>query len=458
MSELFLDPEHRISHVEQLVIANPEIAGLQAYEYFRSNAAKQKEAFIIGEQPQLNPDYPDLTRDRIRDLAVRTNVVTLMPREKTEKSEALYRAIEYRYSEMFMLGLASDMSNPALTDDERTEARMWFKDINEALYGTPNQQVFNALADKHLVPVLKQQYPVENVNAQKIQSELKELLGQIDSDAAELFTPSEETLYRIGTLVRNRFENIIKHVDPEATYEGESMRTAIAEALEKVGGTDLGWKVEIVPNSSALAVSAHRKVVEVGEDRKAAKGEELRCKILHEVGVHSLRSINAQKAGWLSAAYGQDGYLDFEEALATAFEDAYHGEFNNHGENYYMIAGLAYGLDGHEPREFREVFEIMWRFSALNATVVGQDVTEENMTKWKNNSFNSCLRMFRGTTTTDKGVVYLKDLAYFKGQELAWSVLNGIKTQNDFELLLAGKLDLTRPDHQYIAEQIVAST
>jgi len=171
--------------------------------------------------------------------------------------------------------------------------------------------------------------------------------------------------------------------------------------------------------------------------------------------VHAGRSINAHKAGWLSAAYGQDGYVDFEESFATALEDAYKGEFTDHGENYYLIAGLAYGLDNHEPRDFRETFEVMWRVNALKKRPAGLD--EAAIEKAKSAAFTSCVRLFRGTTTHQRGVIYLKDLAYFKGQESVWRVLQGVQSQEDFDYLFAGKLDNSRADHQSIAAQIVAS-
>jgi len=60
----------------------------------------------------------------------------------------------------------------------------------------------------------------------------------------------------------------------------------------------------------------------------------------------------------LSAQCGLAGYLNFEEALGTTLEDALQSVFNNFGVNYQIIAGLAYGLDNHGPRDLREVFEV----------------------------------------------------------------------------------------------------
>ena len=162
--------------------------------------------------------------------------------------------------------------------------------------------------------------------------------------------------------------------------------------------------------------------------------------------------MNAERAAWLSAAYGQEGYLNFEESLGTALEDAYLSKYSSRGETYYLVAGLAYGLDHHEPRNFEETYEIMWRHNLLAKEI--NDPSEIDITRAKTVAFNSCLRLFRGTTGKQKGVLLLKDLAYFNGQESVWKTLEDIKSKEDFDLLFSGKLDNSKSDQQLIAKLI----
>ena len=301
--------------------------------------------------------------------------------------------------------------------------------------------------------------PVTTVDSEEIKqlkTELGSLIGTIDESDFTPFSPPEELVARIGELVHQRFDGLVAQVEPNREYNVRDMAEAFEIALEKLGGAELGWRVTIVPNSSALAVSAHQKQIEVGENRPTIKGSILAGRILHELGVHTGRSINAEKAGWLSAQYGQDGYLDFEESFATALEDAYHGRFVGHGENYQIIAGLAYGLDNHSSRDFRQVYEVMWRTNALSKIKDGQ-ISQDSLAKVKSSTFTSCMRLFRGTTSQQKGVVYLKDLAYFNGQESVWTILQAIQTQQDFDVLFTGKLDNSRKDHQAIAQHIMTS-
>lgn len=451
MSGEFLSVEQKISHVEQIVQATPEIAGLQAYEYLRNNAQAQKTEFISYQRPFLDLEYPDIAKAVAKLAAPSLGALkSLMPQETNEKSEALYRTIEYRYSELFMLDLASRMLDPNLSEYERQAAKNWFVKTNEALYGMPQKEVFSALACMNFVPILSEEFDdPDHVLQQGI---LRDQIGSFDLSDYKPTIPSSETIQRLGQLVRQRFEPLVDHVDEGKTYEVADMREVLEIALDKLGGTEIGWVAKIAPNSSAFAVSAHQKLVEVGEDRNAADGMELKKRILHEVGVHAGRSINAEKAGWLSAAYGQDGYLDFEEAFATALEDAYEGVCEQRGEAHYLAAGFALGLDNHESREFRGVYEIMWRYEYLKAAKEGKPISKEDA---ESKSFTNRMRIFRGTSTKDRGVIYSKDLAYFNGQELVWPLLAKVKNQQDLDIFFAGKLDLTRPDHLNIAQDIL---
>ena len=254
-------------------------------------------------------------------------------------------------------------------------------------------------------------------------------------------------------LVKDKFDSLVDHIDEDDMYDTTGMVNALNEALIKIGGHELGWATVKRSNSSNLSVSAHQREVEVGVNRKEIVGKELKTKIIHEIGVHALRSINAEKAGWLSAAYGQDGYLNYEESLGTAFEDVYNNKYKDRGENYYLIAGLVYGQDNHEPRDFNETYEIVWRNHLLGKNL--PEINEKDIEAAKIKAFNDCVRLFRGTTGKQKGVILLKDLAYFQGQESVWESFKNVNNEEDLELLLAGKLDISKPDHKNIAKLII---
>jgi len=454
MSET-LNSEQKISRVETIVENHPEVAGLQAFEYFRSKAWDQKEAFISGELTELDLKYPALNQDAI--VAIRNPMLDalkpLMSGEKSEKSEALYDAVEYRYSELFMMDMSRIMNSTAASNEDRIEAEKWFVIANESLYGKPNKDVFSALAKRKISERIHQRTNDDESTTQ-LRNELNKLIGPIDETEYEPFVPSVELVHRISLLVRERFSDLVSHIDSTKRYTIDEMVKVLDISLEKIGAKELGWKAELVPDSSALAVSAHKKIVEVGENRQSTMARKLKILNIHEIAVHVGRSINAEKAGWTSARYGQDSYLKFEEALAVALQDAYRGRPREHGVDYQLIAGLAYGLDNHTPRDFNEAYEIMWRIKALEK--IDSVKTDPNIGESaKSIAFKRCLRLFRGTTGKQKGVVSLKDLAYFDGQESVWSILKDIKSQDELDYLFAGKLDNSKEEHQRIAEQII---
>lgn len=454
-AERLLDPELQISHIEGIVERQPEVAGLRVYEYFRSDAASQREAFIAGEMENLDLEYRLLTSENVTRLKepMEEALMTLLPGESNPKSEALFDAVEFRYSELFLADMSRVMQSEDATDAEKDEAAGWFKQTSENLYGAPDKQVFSALARRSLV-ARTEHGGNDDDRTRGVRDELAGLIGPVDETDYEPYRPPAELVERIGTLTRERFAGLVDHIDPDKTYDVPGMVAALDESLDKMGGRDLGWHTAVTPNSSVLGVAAHQHLVEVGEGRKPINGALLQAKTIHELGIHVGRSINAERAGWLAATYGMDGYTNFEEAVATAVEDSYRGKFVSQGEDYQLVAGLAYGHDNHEPRNFRGTYEVMWRAEALKRAG-GGPLSEDHIQKAQKKAFGSCLRMFRGTDTQRPGVIYTKDLSYFGGQEQAWAVLSEIETQEDFDIVFAGKVDLSRPNHRRIAGSIL---
>lgn len=448
-------PQEKLANAESLIIANPEIVGFQGYEYLVNNSNNFRDRFVSGDKGALYEiEYPLLNGEQLLILADRAkeSLVALMAGEDNAKTKGLYNAIEYRLSEMFLIDLSCQLINTDINNSEQDDLNKWYRETSEALYGKPDKDVFSSLANKYVSPLLNKDYD-SGTSEESIKEQLHDLFGSFDESDYQQYSPKPETLSVLGSLLHDRFDEILSHIDENIEYSAEDMVTAISQVMKNILGDNHEWNVLLKQNSGILSTSPHRKLIEIGENKKALNGLDLKALALHECGVHALRSVNANDAGWLSAAYGQEGYLAFEEALATAMQDAYIGKFKDHGINYYLIAGLAYGMDNHMERDFAEIYEIMWRYNSLSAAS-DTELTDEIINISKTKAFNACMRMFRGTKL-DNGALYLKDLAYFVGQEKAWSLLDNTKTQNDLNLLLAGKLDLTIAEHMDIAQQII---
>jgi hypothetical protein len=465
--ELSRAPETRIGVVEKEVRRQPEIAGFQSYESFVNNNKALEADFVNAEEGNPDLTYSRLQQTHLDELVLLAQtgaeraLVILLGSEPDLRVDALFDSIEYRQAEIFLVYMSARMNDKNLLPRERAEAAEWFKLTNEAVYGIPDNKVFGAIARKHLLPHLETVF--EDPQAQKIQAELRNRIGVITDDGHELAAVNPDAKAHFNTLIRERFDETVSHIVPryeevdgeqrEIKYTPQEIAEVIEIALQKIGATELGWHCEVVEDKELIAVSAHQKIVEVGANRESASAAVLKGKVIHEVCVHALRSVNAEKAGWLSATYGQQRYLDFEEAFANAAGEAYWGEALTPGPEYrYMAAALAYGFDGHEPRDMRDTYEIMWRTIALDRPSRNK---KSSIEKAKATAYLQCMRIFRGTPADIPGLLYTKDLTYINGREVVNPVIEMIETQEDIDFLLAGKLDPTLEDHLPIAEDIV---
>lgn len=463
-----INSEQRLQEVEALVREYPEVAGLQAYEYFGHDAADLADDFIKDPASSSNPS---LTHDRLeyqalQELAERSEaVLTGLLGEQTPQGEALFDAVEYRQSELFMLAMATRMNDQSLNEQDRAEAADWFKMSNEALYGVPEKELFTGLVYQRIYPMLTRDF--DDPQMRQVQQELRDMIGNeaFDFTQIEELQSIEELAEHLSPLIRERFDGMVAHIDDEQIYHGETINEAVEQALTTSGAREKGWTVKPVEKSSVLDTTAHSKTVNCGGKRPAMSGLELKGKIVHEF-VHMLRSVNAEDADWLGPAYGMDGYLDFEETFSIVCERVYWKPpaGMNNDQYRYLAAGFTYGIDrpdwheGERGRDFRDTYEILWRAVALEtasnspqgelpASKLEQVKKDEAYTK-------ATVRVRRGTPCALPGIAYLKDLSYIRGHRLVAQVVPHAKTQRDLDFLLAGKTDPTKPHHRVISDAI----
>ena len=157
-------------------------------------------------------------------------------------------------------------------------------------------------------------------------------------------------------------------------------------------------------------------------------------KIFHEYVVHGGRAIEGSKtelpvlgSGLFTDAQPGEAsdYLTFEEGLATACELAVQSsehEWEFSMLDKYLAISLAY-----EGRDFRQVYETLWRARALMGMKEDGDIDQAAILQAQKSAYAATLRVFRGTPTamprrTEDGelrvLTFNKDLAYLKGKML----------------------------------------
>ncbi len=164
-----------------------------------------------------------------------------------------------------------------------------------------------------------------------------------------------------------------------------------------------GWQVVRDPLAPNLSVIKSAKKVVVSDAHSFMPATKVLIKTIHEIGVHVRRSQAHSKVALYDA--GLPGYYLFEEGFACVAGNMPGHHIQVNGQRLYAGLGLALGLDG-TPRDFREVFEILWRIDVVQ----GHDTVVARKTAYKR-----CRRLFRGAHPAAKGACTLRDKSYVEG-------------------------------------------
>lgn len=174
--------------------------------------------------------------------------------------------------------------------------------------------------------------------------------------------------------------------------------------------------------------------------RKITK-KELNAIIAHEM-VHVLRIENGLNSPLKLLSYGLAGSLIAEEGLASFAEQKIRGCNDYSGLYLYLACGLAYGYDGSGvKKDFKDVYLILENLFSLFEPDLG----------FENRAFSICHKVFRGTRSSDPGVVYNRQLAYREGNIKAHQNIEGEDVPTNF---LAGKYDSFNPDQANSLERL----
>ncbi len=163
------------------------------------------------------------------------------------------------------------------------------------------------------------------------------------------------------------------------------------------------WHVVHYQNAPNLAIRKATKEIIVSDEHRFLPAKQVLSKTLHEISVHARRSQTQSNVALYNA--GLPGYHVFEEGLACVMADIQHKRVHVNGQRLYAGIGLALGLDG-TPRDFREVFELLWRIDVAH----GHDPLQARKTAYKR-----CRRLFRGAHPATRGNCHFRDKAYVEG-------------------------------------------
>ena len=235
----------------------------------------------------------------------------------------------------------------------------------------------------------------------------------------------------------------------------------IQEVIERVLG-NLGYgqyQVKLRTDSvKTMSVNTDRQWVVVPADKQYSALAQKRL-ISHEVGVHvreaevgkqqPLQIIGSGLQGGDVASEGRG--LLVEQLVFPNWQDYMKSERFYGIANRHLSIGLALGLDGEPPRDFKQVFAVMRAFIELREL----SKKPENTSAARQRATNKAWALL--TQRTLKGVVgpgaaYLKDKTYAECNREQWQLITDHPEVMPY--MYKGVYDLSKPEHIRILKRV----
>lgn len=434
----------------QLTDLSPKIVTM----FNPSNRKEEEEGFLSGKvrNPQfvydkLNSADFDKAIEKIRELGDKILNHPSLP----SLHRGIYEEFIADYSRKTTLLNYTQQYNNAKSEEEKEAVAEKYRHLNIESYGEPDEDIYRSLLGGKLNTIHSKKLTGK---ADELRKELFDMVDfDPDVDISERFRPSDETVEWMHSVAESLYGGMLSHIPNEQEefdpYELQKIFTNIIEEefnndSKGYAGAAEGWTVSVEKATSVNVKSSEKRIVipDNGMMRSRKKVENL---VVHEIGIHMLRSITGGETDMLPLRSGLSDYYDAEEGLGVVMEQALSGKFAERGVDHYITAGLAY----FDNKDFRDAFEVKWRLSLLDSVEDGGEINDEQIEKAKKTAFTQTLRSFRGTNN----MPLFKDLSYYNGSVEVWRYLESIKG-DDFllSLLLAGKVNTSADNRRVILE------
>jgi hypothetical protein len=331
--------------------------------------------------------------------------------------------------------------------EKKEKARARFMEINKELYGEPKVEEAAAIIEE----VFSDTAEINIDGIQHIRKEFRELLSheltnsgqnpsklKISDETKEFLVDFVDYIYK--PLLCSLEEWVeIKGLPQTEKIDAESIAEAFHFIIDREF-PDSGWTVKL-DSANAIKVIASRKEVVVPLDRKPVSLNKLKGLVVHELGVHMLRSIIGEGSNLIPQRLGFANSENSEEGLAKALESAVVGGEERTGYQHYLTSTLL-----NAGYSFQRTFDIMWRYKVLDAFLDKpvEKIDDSYVDKQKRITFNFMARSIRGTNELPWHTM----LSYFNGNQIITDYISRNKRDPELmTLLFLGKIDPTQQNH-----------
>lgn len=437
--------------------------GFQSYEMLAGDGAtreRQKAAFIAGEVVNPAIDYPKLDIKELHEGIKRLEEVLSLADTQTDPDvrAAVWDSAAYRMAEMYWLLSTEELTRrlSRLSEQEIDLLSARVQELNEQLYGKPEKgitdsvigEVWAQIDSKQLVgraaeikeelehgttvQAVGQQIkvdPLERIDDKRLPQIPRELLQALKE---KLFADNSD----IVNMVQNYWETVVQvRPDGERVFTPDDMFN-IFKAAHHLRDPDnrSGIMVVMDPDARTLAWDTSQMAIIVGGRRPTISSPDtVLSKVVREYIVHGDRAIGGLKTSlpvlgtglFTDADPGEvSDYLTFEEGIAGMCQLAVDGEDDDGWKPVDLEKTLATEL-AYQGRDFRQVYETLWRARVLMLTNDGQEISDKKIGTAQRNAYEATLRVFLGSPTdmprhradgTLRVLTFNKHLAYLKGK------------------------------------------
>ena len=406
-----------------------------------ADASIQKELFLKGEIRNPDHTYIQLAEidfeQNIEKIVTATDHI-LVDDHLNKKFEGVYEEFRDDYVNKTRFMQLAKAFKSEQNPDKKAQIKAEYMALNVEIYGEPDEETYRSLLGEKIQHINEKDLVG---NAAAIRSELQEMVGDYSGESHERFIPSQETVDWMQGITESLYGGMLSHVPEQESFEHHEIAAVLREILEEeFGEAARGWTV-VIEKAQSIKVQPGDKKIIVPEG-KTLDRQTLCSRIVHEIGVHFLRSVMGAQTDLPPFSLGLSKYFDSEEALGAIMEQALASKYKEAGVDHYIAAGLGY----FDNKDFRETFEIKWRLSALSGLKSGEVLTPEAIEKAKELAYNGTMRSRRGTDE----LPWFKDLSYYNAVD-TWKYIE--ENRGDdlmFMFLLLGKGDAGNAAHRSV--------
>jgi hypothetical protein len=297
-----------------------------------------------------------------------------------------------------------------------------WKDLNTKLYGTIDRPIFWGLYGYFQTEAKKILTTTESSKEQ--QQAAKYFLSQMPvSSNVPLYRPPKSLMQQLRLEVQADLQALESLVGDTENFNADEV-CLVFERVFKKFGIDHEWSVQKNTTTAQAMLRVNRKNRSMMIPTTfSATRKKLLAILVHEVGIsprfagHIMRSYNGSQSQIALLGEGLDRYNIGEEGVCILWEQLLSGKYVHERKMLlYFLLGFITGEIGKKP-SFKQVYDLVYAYQSFRFPSVSNEQRQKK-------SYNICMRVFRGTDTSQAGLAFMKDKIYLEGNMRIWQLLD----------------------------------